>query len=125
MAETQYTAEQLKHIRDTRRFDLRRIIGGVFVVYGIIVTLVGIVDPAADTKPTGGIAINLWTGIGMLIVGVLFFLWDHYAPVPADDIVTEELREAELRREGEGLGSSDDDPYIVADTQPDDMTPRS
>ena len=114
MAETQYTAEQLKHIRDTRRFDLRRIIGGVFVVYGVIVTLVGLVDPAADVKPTGGIAINLWTGIGMLIVGIFFFVWDHFAPVPAEDIVTAEQREEQLRREGEGR-LEDDDPFLVAD----------
>ncbi|MCH4249973.1 MAG: hypothetical protein LKF88_03755 [Microbacteriaceae bacterium] len=102
MSEQKYTAEQLEHIRSTRRFDLRRIIGGVFVVYGIIVTIVGIADPAADVKPTGGIAINLWTGIGMLIIGIFFLLWDHFNPVPAEDIVTEELREEELRAEGEG-----------------------
>jgi hypothetical protein len=77
-------AEKDAFVRSTRRFDLRRILGGLFVLYGVIVTIVGIANPAADTAKTGGIAINLWTGIGMLIAGILFFLWDRLSPVPAE-----------------------------------------
>jgi hypothetical protein len=76
-------------VRSTRRFDLRRILGALFVVYGLIVTIVGFTDLGTDAagKQTGGIAINLWTGIAMLVLGGLFFLWDRLAPVPAEDIL--------------------------------------
>jgi uncharacterized membrane protein len=76
-------------VRSTRRFDLRRILGGLFVVYGLIVTVIGVTDLGTDAagKQTGGIAINLWTGLAMLVLGGLFFVWDRLAPVPAEDIL--------------------------------------
>lgn len=79
--------ERAEAIRDTRRFDLRRFLGGLFLVYGVLVTIMGIVNPAADRAPTGGIAINLWTGLGMLLAGIVFLVWDHFSPVPEADIV--------------------------------------
>ncbi|WP_022882900.1 hypothetical protein [Gryllotalpicola ginsengisoli] len=94
--------EKAAYVRSTRRFDLRRILGALFLLYGIIVLITGLVDPAADTKPTGGIAINLWTGIAMIIVGALFWVWDLAAPVPEEDIIGVLEREEEERAEGEG-----------------------
>jgi hypothetical protein len=95
-------AEKAAFVKSTRRFDLRRILGGLFVLYGIIVTIVGLADPAADTAKTGGIPINLWTGIGMLIAGILFFVWDRFAPVPAEDILGNVENEAQVKAAGEG-----------------------
>ena len=97
-------AEKDAAVRSTRRFDLRRILGALFVVYGVIVLIVGLVDlgGTAETKLTGGIQINIWTGIGMLVLGGLFFLWDRLAPVPAEDIVRNLEREDEERAAGEG-----------------------
>lgn len=87
-------------IRSTRRFDLRRILGALFLTYGVIVTLVGIVNHSTDGDKTGGIQINLWTGGAMLVAGLLFLLWDRLAPVPADDIVTSlERQEDELKQQ--------------------------
>ncbi|MFF7470683.1 hypothetical protein [Streptomyces sp. NPDC008092] len=72
-----------------RIFDLRRIIGGLFVLYGIIVTITGITDSQAEIDKAQGININLWTGIGMLLLGVFFLVWLWLRPVPpaeeADD----------------------------------------
>jgi hypothetical protein len=79
--------ERRRLIASTRRFDLRRILGALFLLYGLLVTIVGLVQGAADMKKTGGIAINLWTGIAMLVIGGLFFLWDRLSPVPEEDIV--------------------------------------
>ena len=45
---------------------------------------------------------NLWVGVGMLVLGGLFFLWDRLAPVPAEDIVRNLEREDEEKQEGEG-----------------------
>lgn len=97
-------AEKEAAVRSTRRFDLRRIMGGLFVVYGVIVLIVGLVDLGSDveTKMTGGIQINIWTGIGMLVLGGLFFLWDRLAPVPAEDIVRNLEREDDEKAAGEG-----------------------
>jgi hypothetical protein len=58
-----------------RIFDLRRIIGGLFVVYGVIVTIAGLTDSDAEIDKAQGININLWTGLGMLALGIFFLLW--------------------------------------------------
>ncbi|MEV6163112.1 hypothetical protein AB0L71_14510 [Streptomyces sp. NPDC052052] len=76
-----------------RLFDIRRIIGGLFVVYGVIVTIAGINPSDADLKKAEGVHINLWTGLAMLVLGLLFLLWlklrpmktPSDAPAPADD----------------------------------------
>ncbi|MEW2620668.1 hypothetical protein [Streptomyces sp. NPDC048106] len=63
-----------------RIFDLRRIIGGLFVVYGVIVTIAGITDSQAAIDKAQGVNINLWTGIGMLLLGVFFLAWLKLRP---------------------------------------------
>ncbi|GAA4677882.1 hypothetical protein [Frondihabitans cladoniiphilus] len=80
-------AERRALVASTRRFDLRRLLGGLFLLYGIICTILGVVHNASDMKQTGGIAINLWAGIGMIVLALLFFLWDRLAPVPEEDII--------------------------------------
>ena len=95
-------AEKKKLIRSTRRTDLRRIIGALFLIYGVLVTIMGIVDPATDAAKTGGLHINLWTGISMLVAGGLFFLWDKLAPVPEEDIVASAESVEIKKAEGEG-----------------------
>ncbi|MFF3845613.1 hypothetical protein [Streptomyces sp. NPDC002328] len=63
-----------------RIFDLRRIIGGLFVVYGVIVTITGLTDDQAAIDKAQGININLWTGIGMLLLGIFFLAWLKLRP---------------------------------------------
>ncbi|MCU1510035.1 MAG: hypothetical protein JWR53_1764 [Glaciihabitans sp.] len=96
------TAEERARVTSTRRFDLRRILGGLFVLYGLVVTVIGILNAASDSRQTGGIAINLWAGLAMLALGILFFVWDHFAPVPEDDILRSLERNDEEKKEGEG-----------------------
>ncbi|MCU1473192.1 hypothetical protein [Amnibacterium sp.] len=79
--------EKRRLIASTRRFDLRRILGALFLLYGVLTTIVGLVHGAADLTKTGGIAINLWAGIAMIVLGVLFLIWDRLSPVPEEDIV--------------------------------------
>ncbi|MFF9901490.1 hypothetical protein [Streptomyces longispororuber] len=71
-----------------RLFDIRRIIGGLFVVYGVIVTIAGITASDADLDKAEGININLWTGLGMLALGLFFLTWLRLRPAvpppPAD-----------------------------------------
>ncbi|MEU0057757.1 hypothetical protein [Streptomyces sp. NPDC006334] len=58
-----------------RIFDLRRIIGGLFVLYGVILMITGLTDTDADIDKAQGININLWTGLGMLLLGLFFLAW--------------------------------------------------
>ncbi|MFF8592637.1 hypothetical protein ACF061_14530 [Streptomyces sp. NPDC015220] len=76
---------QGKSATAARIFDLRRIIGGLFVLYGIIVTITGITDSQAAIDKAQGVNINLWTGIGMLALGVFFLLWLKLRPTAAPE----------------------------------------
>jgi hypothetical protein len=71
-----------------RLFDVRRVIGGLFVVYGVVVTLLGVFDNQAEIDKAQGVRINLWMGLGMLALGLLFLLWLRLSP-PAAPEVTE------------------------------------
>ena len=75
-----------------RLFDVRRVIGLLFLVYGTIVTLMGIFDSAADLEKAQGVRINLWMGLTMLVLGGLFLLWQWWRPaeVPAERPTGEE-----------------------------------
>ncbi|MHC5904641.1 hypothetical protein ACVNF4_12145 [Streptomyces sp. S6] len=76
------TALEEQSTTAARIFDLRRIIGGLFVVYGVIVTITGITDGDAEIDKAQGININLWTGVGMLALGVFFLVWLWVRPTP-------------------------------------------
>ncbi|BCJ41774.1 hypothetical protein GCM10010168_74620 [Actinoplanes ianthinogenes] len=64
----------------TRLFDVRAVIGGMFVVYGVIVTLLGIFDTPAEIDKAQGVRINLWMGLAMLALGGLMLLWLRLNP---------------------------------------------
>jgi hypothetical protein len=81
MSERSETAEQRSAA--ARLFDVRRVIGGLFFIYGVIVTLIGLFDSDADLEKAQGVRINLWTGLGMLLLGVLFLLWQWWRPAQA------------------------------------------
>ncbi|MER7486426.1 hypothetical protein ABTY20_11100 [Streptomyces sp. NPDC126497] len=86
---------ETKSATAARLFDIRRIIGGLFVVYGVIVTIAGLTASDADIDKAEGVNINLWTGLGMLILGLLFLLWLKLRPTapPPPDAVPEEREE--------------------------------
>src|ERR1700712_415669 len=71
-------------------FDLRRIIGGVFVVWGILLTILGITGSDAETHKASGININLWAGLGVLGVGIVFLLWAFTRPLGQELAASEE-----------------------------------
>jgi hypothetical protein len=77
-------------------FDLRRIIGGLFVIWGVLLVILGLTESDAEVAKAAGVNINLYAGLGMLALGALFLLWAFTRPLG------EELREAET---GEHQGS--------------------
>ncbi|MEV5597365.1 hypothetical protein [Streptomyces sp. NPDC052496] len=63
-----------------RLFDIRLIIGGLFTLYGVIVMIAGFTVSDADLKKAEDININLWTGLGMLLLGLFFLAWLKLRP---------------------------------------------
>ncbi|MEU9054197.1 MULTISPECIES: hypothetical protein [unclassified Streptomyces] len=76
----QVTDLEGKSTTAARLFDIRRIIGGLFVLYGVIVTITGLTDDDAAIDKAQGININLWTGLGMLLLGLFFLAWLKLRP---------------------------------------------
>ena len=76
MADTENREERAANL-----FDLRRIIGGVFVVWGVLLTILGLFDSDAEIEKAAGVHINLYAGIGMLIFGALFLVWAFTRPL--------------------------------------------
>src|SRR5512144_1802453 len=62
-------------------FDLRVIIGALFVVYGVVLVVLGLLDSPAEIAKSAGVRINLWTGIGMLALAAVFFVWVKLRPL--------------------------------------------
>src|SRR5215207_1546896 len=70
--------------RDTtasRLFDLRTLIGALFVLYGVLLSIVGLFDSDAEIAKADGIRINLWLGLSMVLLGALFLLWAWLRPL--------------------------------------------
>lgn len=68
-------------------FDIRFIIGGLLTLYGLILTLLGLFNASdAELDRGDGLNINLWAGIGMLVVGLAFVAWAKWRPlvIPED-----------------------------------------
>jgi hypothetical protein len=71
-------------------FDIRFIIGGLIALYGIILTFLGLFNASDDELARGdGLNINLWAGLGMLVVGGAFLVWARLKPVIVPDDVKE------------------------------------
>ena len=90
---TETTPETTKS-KAANLFDLRRIIGGVFIAYGILLTVLGLFDSQEEIDKAAGVNINLWAGLGMLVFGLLMIAWALWRPL------SEELEEG-----GGGPGS--------------------
>jgi hypothetical protein len=73
-------------------FDLRRIIGALFVLYGVVLTIVGLGDSDAEIAKAAGVRINLWAGLGMLALGLFFIAWALWRPLG------KQLQEEERKR---------------------------
>ncbi len=72
--------------RAANLFDLRRIIGGVFIGYGVLLTVLGLFDSQEEIDRAAGVNINLWTGLGMLVFGILMIVWALTRPL-GDELV--------------------------------------
>jgi hypothetical protein len=63
-------------------FDIRTIVGALLGSYGVILIITGLVhDTAVEEAKTGGINVNVWSGIGMVAVALAFLLRVVLRPV--------------------------------------------
>ncbi|MBO0881109.1 MAG: hypothetical protein J2P17_12330 [Mycobacterium sp.] len=56
-------------------FDIRSFIGGLFVIFGILVTFVGVTASDADIAKSAGLNMSLILGLFMLAFGITFLVW--------------------------------------------------
>lgn len=92
--------------RSASLFDLRTVIAVLFGIYGVMLTAMGLFGTSPEQlEKAGGIELNLWTGIGMLVVAGLFVLWLVLRP--------------------SAVGASDDPAQRVSGERPPDQRPGS
>ena len=83
------STEQSRTERAANLFDLRRIIGGLFTVWGVLLIVLGLNDSQAEIDKAAGININLYAGIAMLVFGVAMLIWAFTRPL-GRELVSEE-----------------------------------
>ena len=76
--------QEIREAKLANRFDIRRLIGAVFVVYGAILTALGIFGSSHVKNKAAGLNIDLWAGIGMLVFAALMIAWALLRPVEPD-----------------------------------------
>jgi len=59
----------------TNLLDVRKIIGSLLGVYGVILLLAGIFGSDADKEKAAGVNVNLWVGLALLIACAVFWGW--------------------------------------------------
>ncbi|MFI5693445.1 hypothetical protein ACIA58_16480 [Kribbella sp. NPDC051586] len=62
-------------------FDIRIVIAALIGIYGVVLTILGIVEKQSEIDKAAGININLWGGIAMLVFTALFILWARLRPI--------------------------------------------
>jgi len=102
MSSPELTPAQRRAETMAKLFDLRMFIGSLFVVFGIVVTLRGMTASRADIAKAAGINLSLWTGLIMLVTGVVFVAWTLISPpeVFHGHEMTEDDLPEQLRHQG-------------------------
>jgi hypothetical protein len=72
--------DEIAAARAANRFDIRRLIGFLFALYGVVLTITGIVGSSHVKHKADGINIDLWTGIGLIVFAVIMLIWAFGRP---------------------------------------------
>jgi hypothetical protein len=70
-------------------FDIRTFIALLIGIYGVVLVLMGIIGP--EDEHANAASINLYAGIGMMVVSAVFLTWARMRPV----VVPEHVEPAE------------------------------
>jgi hypothetical protein len=85
-------------VKMANRFDIRRLIGGLFCVYAVVLIVTGIVGDHTVKNKASGINVDLYTGIGMLVVGIAMIAWALLRPTEAEPPETRGEGSGRIRR---------------------------
>jgi hypothetical protein len=91
-------ADEAAAARAANRFDIRRIIGGLFALYGVVLVALGLFGAQHIKDKASGININLWTGLGMLVLAAVMIAWALLRPVLPEPPETRGEGSGRLRR---------------------------
>ncbi|GAA3341213.1 hypothetical protein GCM10020358_31710 [Amorphoplanes nipponensis] len=83
-------------------FDIRSFTGALFLIFGVIVTIVGLTAGDADIRKSAGLNLALIIGPIMLALGALFIVWLLLRPpelLHGHEVTEEDLPE-QLRHQG-------------------------
>ena len=72
--------------RTAGALDIRNIIGGLLGVYGVILALMGLFGDKELDK-TGDVNANLWAGLALVVVSLVFLAWARLRPIVVPDHV--------------------------------------
>ena len=78
-AEAEATSE--REARAANLFDLRRIIGGLFAIYGVLLFILGLAASQKELDKAAGWNLNLWVGLAMIVVAAIFIGWAFARPL--------------------------------------------
>ncbi len=80
--------------RKAGAFDIRTFIAMLIGLYGVVLVVMGLLGTSQrDLARAGGLNVNLWAGMGMVVVAGLFQIWAKLRPVivPEDADAREEV----------------------------------
>jgi hypothetical protein len=90
--------EEIAAAKAANRFDIRRLIGGLFVLYGLILVALGLFGSHHVKHKAAGINVDLWTGLGMLVFGGLMIFWALSKPTVPEPPETRGEGSGRIRR---------------------------
>ena len=67
--------------RATNLLDIRRIIGTLLGIYGVLLLGAGLFGSSADKNKASGVNINLWVAFVLLAACGVFWLWASTRPL--------------------------------------------
>jgi hypothetical protein len=65
----------------TSLLDIRKIIGGLLGVYGLLLLGAGLFGSEADKEKAAGVNINLWVALALLVASAVFFALGFTRPL--------------------------------------------
>jgi hypothetical protein len=99
MASTGASDEDEAHAaKMANRFDIRRIIGGLFLVYSVVLIITGLVGNHVVKHKASGINVNLYTGIAMLAFAIFMIAWALLRPTRPEPPETRGEGSGRIRR---------------------------
>jgi hypothetical protein len=90
--------DEAEAARAANKFDIRRLIGGLFILYSLILIALGIFGSEHVKNKAAGINVDLWTGLAMLVFGILMLVWAFTRPTMPEPPETRGQGSGRIRR---------------------------